>query len=772
MKLFTYLLSRLLFFILVIVCPLISYSQSIKNTGFISSPFTKVIEENRYVGSFKESDLASLPVGITKEVNGKQYVIAIDSARFTPQGAFFNVYAQLTLPGTDEELAFAAKNVSFNPGGISVSSGARLELVSQHSIKISEKVKLVLPSNSGNYIEWDCNGFKSVNLKGVFEFSRDFLEPLSPQEQVVQAQFQINAKDLNNILVRVDISPFTLAGLKDFGFEVKEAVVDLSDIANPEGMILTRNDEGTLWRGFFLKELNVLLPEELSNDNGVRPIVRARNMTIDNSGVSGQFSASNLISLGNASASGWPLSVDWIEVQLQHNRLKGGGLKGKINIPFLGDDPLAYVANLGHRENDLFYSFALQTTNNKKFNFFAGELLLASNSSVKIEKYKGQFVASAVLHGNLDINKDVFKAPGISFQELTLSTQRPFVHKGYLSLNGNVGFKLGSFKCGLDSIKLGLVNGELAISSMVRLNLMDEADKSFSAESRVKVISRVEEEKTIITKNGVSYENIKAKWSFDKLKVDDIALECKSGAFELNGVIALYKNDPTYGTGFKGKISMKLPVLSGKVESHAWFGAKEDYRYWHVDAFVPITIPVAPALSIRRILGGLSYHMERPSQFDPFQSMTSDTTGMKNADVLLTYVPSREAGLGFLAGATIATEPSADVFNGDAMLEILFSTSGGFRYAQFDGTGFFFSDVANRGKSKPSEDAEGAPVFAKLYMRYDNTNKSFHASVKTYFDIAGSIKGIGERGLVGEAVLHFDPKDWWIYIGRPSSMGR
>ena len=55
--------------------------------------------------------------------------------------------------------------------------------------------------------------------------------------------------------------------------------------------------------------------------------------------------------------------------------------------------------------------------------------------------------------------------------------------------------------------------------------------KVFSAESRVKVISRVEEEKTIITKNGVSYENIKAKWSFDKLKVDDIALECKSGAF-------------------------------------------------------------------------------------------------------------------------------------------------------------------------------------------------------------------------------------------------
>src|SRR6478736_9087614 len=66
----------------------------------IYSLFQKIQAENRYVGSFKESDLASLPVGIAKEINGKQYIIVIDSARFTTHGAFFNVYAQLNLPGT------------------------------------------------------------------------------------------------------------------------------------------------------------------------------------------------------------------------------------------------------------------------------------------------------------------------------------------------------------------------------------------------------------------------------------------------------------------------------------------------------------------------------------------------------------------------------------------------------------------------------------------------------------------------------------------------
>jgi hypothetical protein len=33
--------------------------------------------------------MVSLPIGILKEINGKAYVIAIDQARFTPQGAFF-----------------------------------------------------------------------------------------------------------------------------------------------------------------------------------------------------------------------------------------------------------------------------------------------------------------------------------------------------------------------------------------------------------------------------------------------------------------------------------------------------------------------------------------------------------------------------------------------------------------------------------------------------------------------------------------------------------
>lgn len=751
---------------------LANFADTSASVPKISATLQKIIGENRLVGEFKESDMASLPVGILKEINGKSYIIAIDKARFTPQGAFFDIYAQLTLPGTDEALSFAAVNVAFTPGGIAAAAGTRLELVSNHVIKISNKVDLVIPGDRSNYIEWDCNGFKCVNLKGQFEFEKDWLEPLYEKDQKVVASFQINAKDLHNILARVDMTPFAIKGVQDFGFEVKEAVVDMSDIANPDGLMLTSSDlaawdgEPNLWKGFYLKQLNIFLPPQLANGKGERPVVSATDMTIDNSGLSGKFSAANLIKIGDASASGWPLSVDYIEVQLIHNKVAGGSLKGDVNIPFLGDSAMRYLATVETRQDDIYYGFVLETTQEKKFETFLGDIHLYPNSQIKIERYKGQFIPSAVLHGKVDLNKGILKAPGIAFQDLTISTQKPYVHKGTLSLDGSVGFKIGSFQCGFDDISIGFSTGQFAIGAKVRIGLMNSEDKGFAATTGVMVLGSVKEVTETVSNGKFTYERTHTKWKFEKVKVNDIALLVKTTAFELDGMIALYEDHPIYGNGFKGKISLKIPALPSKMVAHAIFGSKDDYRYWHVDAFVPIRIPVATGFSIRRLLGGLSYHMERPPVPDPYSVGESDSTGMKNADELLNYVPSREAGLGFLAGVTIATDPTATVFNADVMLEIMFSTDGGLRYVQFDGSGYFFSNLSQKTESEASQ----APITAKVYIRYDNTNSSFHASVKTYINVFGIIKGTGPNNLAVEAVMHFEPGQWWMYVGRPSQM--
>ena len=771
-------LTKSILLLVILICHFVpqtcraNFADTSATVSKISATLEKIRGENRLVGDFKESDMASLPVGILKEINGKAYIIAIDKARFTTKGAFFDIYAQLALPGTDENLSFAAVNVAFTPGGIAAAAGTRLELVSTHTIKISNKVDLVLPGDHSNYIEWDCSGFKSVNLKGQFVFQKGWLEPLYEKDTSVTATFQITAKDLHNIMARVDITPFAIKGVKDFGFEVKEAVVDMSDVANPDGLMLTGSDvaawdgEPNLWKGFYLKQLNIFLPPQLANGKGERPVVSATDMTIDNSGISGKFSAANIIKIGDASASGWPLSVDYIEVQLLHNKVAGGSLKGDINISFLGDSSMRYMATIETRQDDTYYAFVLETTKEKTYHTFLGDIHIFPNSQVKIEKYKGQFIPSAVLHGKVDLNKGVLKAPGISFQDLTISTQKPYVHKGTLSLDGSVGFKIGSFQCGFDDISIGFSSGQFAIGAHVRIGLMNSEDKGFAATTGVTVLGSVKEEKETINDGKYTYERTHTRWKFDKVKVNDIALVVKTSAFELEGMIALYEDHPVYGNGFKGKISLKLPALPAKIVAHAMFGSKDDYRYWHVDAFVPIRIPVATGFSIRRLLGGLSYHMERPPVPDPYSMGESDTTGMKNSDELLTYVPSREAGLGFLAGVTIATDPTATVFNADVMLEIMFSTEGGLRYVQFDGKGYFFSNLSQKDANQQAQ----APISAQVYIRYDKTNSTFHASIKTYINVFGIIKGTGPNNLAVEAVMHFEPGQWWMYVGRPSQM--
>jgi hypothetical protein len=57
-----------------------------------------------------------------------------------------------------------------------------------------------------------------------------------------------------------------------------------------------------------------------------------------------------------------------------------------------------------------------------------------------------------------------------------------------------------------------------------------------------------------------------------------------------------------------------------------------------------------------------------------------------------------------------------------------------------------------------------------MSMIYDNENDMFHACSRTYINLFGVLTGVGPGGLVGEAVMHFDKKDWYIYVGRPSQM--
>lgn len=746
-----------------------------KIENYAISVFNKIQEKGKFINFLSNESLGTLPVGLVREINGKVYVIAIDSIRMTPKGAFLSAYFRFTFPGTNRELIFGGKDIVFTPGGIGAGTSTKLVLLNKQNVKVNEHLDIIFPGDGSNFIEWDCNGFKSANLSGVFEFDKGWIRPDNDQEDKVRAALKVNVKDLSNIMASIDMPAFRISGLNDFSFKVKNAVLDMSDVANPTGLNVTKDmledpSNPLLWRGFYLQDLEVGLPQQLATKEG-RPKVNVSNFIIDDQGVSGSITAENIIKLGDASAGGWPLSIEKIGLSFSKNKLNGGTLGGQLRIGFLGEDPLGYNASISMRGNDTYYAFSLKTTVDKTYSFFAGNITLNKDCRIEVTKTEKDFIPKATLTGKVDLNQNVLNVKDIAFENLVLSTQQPYVHSGTFDISTEGDSKMSGFPIGFDDMHIGISEGKVGIGATVRLNFMGSSDKGFSGSTSFVVTALQKEEKKTVMVNDVALEKITTRWLLDKVTVSDIALSVKVMAFQMDGVISLFDDHPVYGNGFRGMLSFTIPGPIPKAKATAYFGSKDDYRYWHVDAYIGAAIPLPPMLKITGLMGGMSYHMERPSTFDPYDSRNTldKKGGMKELNEIFQYIPSKDAGLGFMGGVSLAFTTDM-IVNANVALEVQFASNGGFRYAQFDGAGYVLHEPKKATSSKDAGEDDSVPAWVQFKMRFDNVNSTFDASMKTYINIAGVLKGVNERGLVGEAAMHLGPNDWYFYIGRPSQM--
>src|SRR5450759_1102848 len=150
--------SRLFVFFLLFGVVLSTYGQDYnQEEQRIAGLLAKVEKENRAVDELIANNLTNLPVGIKKTISGTKIIIVIDSAKVIPQGMLISAYTQVKLPGTHKPVSFAARNVLITPSGISQSGATRLEVITEYEIPISDQVKLILPANGRNYIDWDLS---------------------------------------------------------------------------------------------------------------------------------------------------------------------------------------------------------------------------------------------------------------------------------------------------------------------------------------------------------------------------------------------------------------------------------------------------------------------------------------------------------------------------------------------------------------------------------------------------------------------------------------
>jgi hypothetical protein len=807
--------------VLIVLCTTIANAVVAQNAAAYQAQYTNpailrilrldktVRDKGAIVGTLTAQDLTRLPIGIM-DPSGK-VLICIDSAKFTPNGATFSAYAAVQLPGMKEKLCFKATNIPFGPNGITSANAPALTLVSTHVLQMGQKVDLVIPGTGGNNLQWDCNGFKEVNIEGKFVFKDGFFmvdKVEAPNDTTVTASvaFQ-HITNINNMMASVSITPFKIRGMEDFAFKITDATVDMSDHNNPANFTFPsvyQNEFGSninLWRGFYLRNLNVRLP---FNKNNGQASMSATNMLIDENGVTGIFAAGNLIDITQGNANGWPISVDTLQVELLRNKLTGGSLAGGMKIPFLGDDSLGYKASISQWNDETQYLFQLGLREDKVFNTpFKTHVKLSAGSYVQIEKYGDTLEPSAFLQGYMSSRSESFPDPdnseatqnvksvkfsGLKFEHVSLSTNAPYVHSGTFALSSTISTpSLAGFKISLSDIKFVLGGGQAKLDFKASLNFMDSGTQAFAASAGFIYAAEFKQETTPFKK---------LYWQSKGLAISSIALNVNTGTFKLQGGIDIYRNDSVYGNGFRGGVSMH--ILPGKLDllaaAQVYFGNKDGLRYWQASGYASSStfgVPLIPGVvDLNGFLGGISWHMKKQSVSLLSLPVMLDTaknampTPDASAWARQVYQPDVNSGLGIMIGvnfkapgATVPAPPppppgsTNSLLTGSVALEVGFNNNWGLSFVELRGMVTMFKDIASIDPKKvANKDLSNDAAFrGEICMLYDVPNKTFHANIAAYLNLQGQVVGAGPQNKVGELVIHASPSNWYIYVGRPSS---
>ncbi|UII26436.1 hypothetical protein LVD15_24590 [Fulvivirga maritima] len=762
-----------------------------------------ITKNNRFVDVLDEKSLVDMPVGIKKNIGGLSYTISLDSIVMTPQGAYLVAYMVFEEPTSGKKLTFRGDQIKLSKNG-GITGDARLELIGDQPFDLfGEKSVVKLKGNGTTFVEFDCNGFKMMGIGAEVTFSRDFIVPEKPDGSVnekdrVIATFSTTLSNWNDLIAEVTLPPFQVNGLKGVGFKASAAVFDYSDLRNAPAVTFPKDyhtdmiaEHPDLWRGFYMREMIISLPQEfrVRDSANVRRSFRADNIIIDQQGFSGKISATDIIPLKKGSMNGWSYSLETIFIDIEANQLKEGGLTGGIRIPINSEDKIfeySAIINTGGS-----YVFNVTAADSLEFDIFkTSKVEIYPSSYLKVSVENGKFLPEANLHGKMDINAPMgsqsAQLANITFEDLHLQSKKPFL-------------TVGSFSFGSEAAQQAMANFPVSIDNIGMRNISD-TELGVDFDLIVNLTSSFGGEAGLTLLGDLSDEGEGHRWKYKKLQVNDITVDIDQGAFKFYGRLQFFREDQVYGNGFNGVIDATFqPGIN--VQATAIFGKVNGMRFWYADAMAsfPTPIPVVPPFGLNGFGGGAYYHMKMDNE-----GIGSDFGKTASGTV---YVPDEKTGLGLKATIGFATVGSESLLNGDATFEIAFFAGGGVKSITFTGNAFLVTppiggDLLEKIESKtaklvevskrydgtkvgeliPDDDqtiteihggigeaaGKRGSVSAHTKIVLDFENNSLHANMEMYVNVVGGIiKGVGAGGRAGWAVLHYDPSDWYFYLGTP-----
>jgi hypothetical protein len=787
----------------------------------IRSAFAALDAENKYTEQLTYSDLNVLPVGIKKTISNNEFAVAISNVRFYSGYAELTVFARMQIAQRKEPLFFAATGVKFSSDG-GFMGDASLVLVNDVEIPVNGHTKLILKGGGLNAqngtinkdgatsLSVDCSGFKELALNAELSFSKDFITRVTasgePENQPVSATFAIVVNDWNNLLVELSLPRFKVNNLGDFMFQLSDVVFDFSDFRNSGSVIYPSGYEQKymvpgipeLWRGVYAKDISVTLPKDLSN-NGAPVSFSAHNLIIDDNGISGVFSAGNILPIETGNASGWAFSINRFWLELEAHNVRSGGFAGQLGLPV--SEKGAYLDYSAQMVGNDRYELVVNPKDSIAFDMFMGKAVLNRNSTVTIAMDKGKFLPEANLSGYMTIDATIAGGENdtgsskatmkdIEFRELRLRTQRPYISVASMGYSGTI--QLMNLPVSVSNLEISATDDAAKLSCNVNLNL---DPKFISASTGLEITG------------AYHMENNRGRWKHKGVSVKEVELNnCSiAGVFTLNGRLKLMNNDPTYGDGFYGEINLEFQkiVSSLKVSTSAAFGQKDGERYWFVDGYVtlPTVIPIVGVAGINGFAGGVSNGMKRVSGAGLGMSRTG-----------CGYIPDKDMGLGIKAGVMFASTDGS-LMTGEAVFEVIFNKSGGLNTIGFFGSVQFAANIPgmdniqnsmtsllkkavdkenelvqgsleklkflqDKKNSNPSEaagettdskeKASTASIGISVGILYDLSQSTLHATFDFYVNVAGGIvRGVNGDNRAGHGVMHISPQKWYVLMGTP-----
>ncbi len=803
--------------------------ESISNTG-------------RLISTLAGSETA-LPVGWDFEIDEKRIRLAIVDIDFSTTVTNMGAIALADIPYTGDDgleqktvISLATKELCINPAGINGDGkfyvpedlvinpdGDNVFAIKGFKESGTTKDGVTRDPIDYTFLQWDCNGFKAMNLAMQIKFSREAIVPEDDKGKVLDngnviasASFNLKKEDAKfNLISKINFSNgFQLPqkNAQGWSFKASDAWLDLSTVDNPTGLTFPKGyvKETTdprlanTWKGFWIDKIEVKAPHFIESSNE-QLSVTVNDFIIDPK-ITFSFLVKDLLPLDkDATIEGAHVSVDSLFLEVLQNDFKKGGFTGRMALPIAEDKPsqmfnyrVLFDNAIATDDSPSGLGLVMTAQPSKggveiisKGFMMKGKIAETSFIEVGIgrENY-AKFELNGTFNISTDFDNDIAKTislqmPGIKIEGMKFDSSKPnsmFVCDDCFKTSlASPQKTMSGFPLSLESIKGGIKDGNPVLSIEPMISLMGDDDK-FAASTKIDIVANM--------------KKVGGKWDFGLKEVDvkAISLDATISKISVKGALEFYDDAGKKGT--KGDLAVVLPAgiagtLSGDFGTYkkpgataAKFDTKEWYSYWQLDGTIMFGKTGMPfgAVALYGVGGGASYHMTQGalpngSTLTSAVSSNKDTSKSKKATSSGTdYTPDFDTGLGLKFTSLFGSVGGGKVYNFDVTLSAEFNNNNGLKKLGLAGNARILPD-----DDKPF--TATAPIQAYVHLgleRLDNPDNLLITGdfIVTLNMLDGTLKGIGsatdnpvgyQENILVDATFKSDKesKEWYFIMGTP-----